>query len=195
MKKRLIILGAGGHGRSVADMVLAREEFDLIGFLDDASPELQSVWNIPVLGAIGSAPEWRSAAEYAFVAIGNNAARESFCIMLRAAGFSLPTLIHPQAIVSSRAVIGEATAIMAGSIVGTEAELGEGVIVNAGAVVDHHAQVEDYAHLGVGAMMAGGTCLGRSAWMQAGAALGYGVRIPEGTVLPPAAGVGAGVVA
>ena len=191
MKKRLIILGAGGHGRSVADMVLAQEEFDLIGFLDDTYPELQSVWGVPVLGAIKAAPEWRTAAEYAFVAIGNNAARESFCMMLRAAGFSLPTIIHQRAVVSSRAVIGDGTAIMAGGVVGAEAELGQGVIVNACAVVDHHAKVGDYGHLGVSAAMAGGTCLGRSAWMQAGAVLGYGVHVPDGSVLAAGTAVSA----
>lgn len=182
---RLLIVGAGGHGRSVAEAVLAAGAHVLVGFVDDAAPANSVVWDVPVLGSTADLAAYRQRADVAIVAIGNNMAREGLCQRLVAAGFELVTVMHPRAIVSPRAVIGPGSAVMAGAIVGTEARLGQGVIVNSGAVVDHHAQVHDYGHLGVNACMAGGTVLGRGAWLQAGCALGYGVTVAAGAVLPP----------
>ncbi|TXC88850.1 acetyltransferase [Paraburkholderia azotifigens] len=183
--KRLLIVGAGGHGKSVAEAVLACGTFELIGFVDDAAPELTSVWGRPILGTTASLAEGRSQAEAAIVAIGNNSLREVLFDRLGELGFELPAIVHPRAIVSPTAVVGPGSAIMAGSIIGTEAKLGAGSIVNCGGVVDHHCTVEDFGHLGVNASMAGGSILGRGAWMQAGSALGYGVRVQDGVVLAP----------
>lgn len=186
---RLLIVGAGGHGRSVAEAVLLAEQCELAGFVDDAFPSLPQVWGLPVLGPITGLADCRSHADMAIVAMGNNRLREALQGQLVAAGFGLMTVVHPHAMVSPRAVVGAGCAIMAGAVVGTEACLGESVIVNCGAVVDHHARVQDFAHLGVNACMAGGSVLGRGAWMQAGAALGYGVKVADWAVLPPGVGL------
>jgi sugar O-acyltransferase (sialic acid O-acetyltransferase NeuD family) len=183
--KKLLIVGAGGHGKAVAEAALAAGTFELVGFVDDAAPQLTSVWDWPVLGATASLAEYRTQADAAIVAIGNNRLRQSLLERLLELGFELPAVVHPRAIVSPTAAIGPGSAIMAGAIVGTEAKLGTGSIVNSGAVVDHHCTVEDFGHLGVNACMAGGSVLGRAAWMQAGSALGYGVKVQDGAVLPP----------
>jgi sugar O-acyltransferase (sialic acid O-acetyltransferase NeuD family) len=185
-KPRLLIVGAGGHGRSVAEAVLMSGIFELVGFLDDGAFAIGSdVWGLPVLGQAAAFADYAAVASHAVVAIGNNALRQKLCGQLRAAGFALASVIHPRAIVSPRAQLAEGVAVMAGAVVGTEALLGQGVIVNCGAVVDHHAQVHDFAHLGVNACMAGGSVLGSLAWMQAGSVIGYGVQLAAGTVLKP----------
>lgn len=185
--KRLLIVGAGGHGRSVAEAALASSNFDTLGFIDDAADKVSQVWGYPVWGTTTDLARYRANADMAIVAMGNNGLREKLCEQLLATGFELATIVHPRAILSPRAKIGPGTAIMAGAIVGTEAKLGTGVIVNSGAVVDHHAQVHDYGHLGVNACMAGGAILGKGAWIQAGSALGYGVQVAEKTILMPGA--------
>ena len=189
VKTRLLVVGAGGHGRSVAEAAELSGQFEVVGFLDDALPAGKSVLNVAVLGAMVSMVHHRVAADQAIVAIGNNTVREKLMQQLASAGFVHATVIHPHAIVSPSAVLSEGSAVMAGAIVGTEARLGMGSIVNCGAVVDHHAIVEDFGHLGVNASMAGGTVLGRGAWMQAGAALGYGVKVPAGVTLAPGVAV------
>jgi sugar O-acyltransferase (sialic acid O-acetyltransferase NeuD family) len=188
--KQLLIVGAGGHGRSVSEAVAAAGEFEVVGFLDDAFPGLDRVWKIPVLGKVADLAKFRGVADHAFVAIGKNPLRQRMTVELQEAGFLTVTIVHPRAIVSPSARIGAGSAIMAGAIVGTEAVLGEGVIVNCAAVVDHHCQVGDFGQLGVNAAMAGGSVLGASAWMQSGAALGYGVEIDAGRVLVPGEAVG-----
>ena len=185
-KPRLLVVGAGGHGRSVAEAVLMLGDFDLVGFLDDgAFASGGDVWGLPVLGPANAFADYAALVSHAVVAIGNNALRQKMCAQLQAAGFALARVVHPRAIVSPRAQLAEGVAVMAGAIVGTEAVLGQGVIVNCGAVVDHHAQVHDFGHLGVNACMAGGSVLGSLAWMQAGSAIGYGVQLAAGTVLKP----------
>lgn len=183
--KRLLIVGTGGHGRSVAEAALASGDFDTLGFADDAADNVPQVWGYPVWGTTTDLAQYRANADVAIVAIGNNGLREKLCEQLLTAGFELASIVHPRAIVSQSAKIGPGTAIMAGAIVGTEAQLGTGVIVNSGAVVDHHAQVHDYGHLGVNACMAGEAILGRGAWIQAGSSLGYGIKIEANTVLMP----------
>lgn len=184
-KTRLLVVGAGGHGRSVAEAAQLSGQFEVVGFLDDALPPNKLVLGVSVLGAVASMTQHMTVADQAIVAVGNNTVREKLMMQLKLVGFTWATVVHPRATVSPTSVIGAGVAVMAGVIVGTEARLGAGVIVNCGAVVDHHATVEDYGHLGVNASMAGGTLLGRGAWMQAGAALGYGVTVRSGVTLAP----------
>lgn len=185
-RPRLLVVGAGGHGRSVAEAVLLSCDFELIGFLDDVpSSRGGEVWGLPLLGSVNAFADYADLASHAVVAIGNNTLRKKLCEQLQAAGFALASVIHPRAIVSPRAQLGDGVAVMAGAVVGTEAVLGQGVIVNCGAVVDHHAQVQDFGHLGVNACMAGGSILGNLAWMQAGSSIGYGVQLASGAVLKP----------
>lgn len=187
MTKRIVVVGAGGHGKSVADLLLLQNEYELIGFLDDAYPSALKVWGFPVLGKV-TAETFSSLQENAasfVVAIGNNELRESIFKLIDRMGLKLPSIVHPKAFVSPRAMIGKGCVVMANAVIGTEAKLGDSVIVNSGAIVDHHAVVDDFVHLGVNASMAGGGHLGRSAWAHAGVALDYGVVIPEKQILKP----------
>ena len=180
VKSGLLIVGAGGHGRSVAEAALLSDADCCLAFLDDAAFAAgANVWGLPVLGPAKNFADYKSQFTHSIVAIGNNILRQRLCSELIACGFVLASVIHPRAIVSPRAQIDDGVAVMAGAIIGTEARLGLGAIVNSGAVVDHHAQVHEYGHLGVNACMAGGSVLGARAWMKAGAAIGYGVHVPD----------------
>ena len=187
--KHLLIVGAGGHGRAVAEAVIAAESHIVIGFIDDAHPELENVLGFPVLGTTAELKRHRSAAEHVIVAIGNNDVRRRLTAYVRELEFVLDSAFHPRATISPSASIGSGSAIMAGAIVGPEAILGEGVIVNCGAIVDHNCRVEDFGHLGVNSSMAGGTMLGTGAWMHPGSALGYGVTIGASRVVGAGVGV------
>lgn len=183
---RILVLGAGGHGRAVAEAIGLGSLHTLVGFLDDSTR--QPVLTIPVLGRITDLGAFRHLAEAVVVAIGKNSVRQALHERVWSAGFEIGTVIHPTAIISPSAIIGRGSTVMAGAIVGAEAELGEGVVVNAGAIVDHHCKVGAFGHLGTGAAMAGGSRLAIGAWMQAGSALGYGVELQAGGILRPAEG-------
>tara|TARA_A100000171_G_C2140095_1_gene154471 strand:- start:7608 stop:8216 length:609 start_codon:yes stop_codon:yes gene_type:complete len=183
--KRLFILGAGGHGRAVAEAATLLRVWDSIVFLDDSFPthKTSSCW--PILGGTGDLSNVASKYDEAFVAIGNQEARQQLINQIANLQVPLATIVHPHAWVSSHARIGQGVAIMAGAIVGFNAKIGYGVIVNANATVDHDVILEDFAHLGVGTHLAGGVIVRKAAWLQAGCSAGYHVEIEENaTVLP-----------
>lgn len=179
----VVIIGAGGFGRAVADALGLAGGVVVAGFLDDRGSDLGRVLGLPVLGRIADLPQLRVPCDRVVVAIGDNHRRAELAAWVLEQGLALQTVVHPRAIVSAHAVLGNGAMVMAGAVVGTEAHLGRCAIVNAGAVADHHAQVGDCAHLGVGALMAGGSRLGQRAWLQEGAVLRAGQQVPDGTVV------------
>jgi len=187
--ERILIVGAGGHGRAVAEAIELAGNFEIAGFLDDCYPQIKEVWSYSVLGTAHELSGFASYAGALIVAIGNNRVRETVFDRAKAAGFTMPSIVHPSAVVSRRALTGEGCCIMAGSVLGTEATLGRGCVVNVNASVDHHCRLDDFAHLGVGVHLAGGVRVGASAWMQAGSSAGYRVEVPSGAVVVPGAGL------
>lgn len=185
--KHLLVLGAGGHGRSVAETALATGRYQVVGFLDDGADVGSLVMGLPVKGRVSELSHWLSRVDSIIVAIGHNLTRAQLTDAVPED--SLATIVHPTSIVAPSARIGAGSAIMAGAIIGTSATIGRGVIVNLGAVVDHDGAVLDFGHLGVNASMAGASRLGRAAWLQCGACLGSGVCVPDGAVVPPGRGL------
>lgn len=181
--RRIIIVGAGTHGRAVAEAVSLLPDFELIGFLDDGALQSDTVFDLPVLGGVDFLPRLSRSVDGVVVAIGSNRVRERIHERVLQLKIEVQTIVHPRAFVSPSALLGPGCMVMAGAQVGTEARLGRGVLVNTNAVVDHHCVVEDFAHVGTAAAMAGCAFLGARAWMQAGSAIGYGVRVAADEVL------------
>lgn len=181
----LLIIGAGGHGKAVAEAALLSGEWQRIAFADDRWPELRETFGWPVVSDVAGLAVLQGTAAGAIAAVGNNAVREQWVEVIRAAGLPLATVVHPRACVSASAVIGAGTAIMALAMVGVDAVIGEGAIVNANASVDHDASLGAFAHLGVGVHLAGGVKIGARAWLQAGCSAGYQVIVGEGVVFAP----------
>ena len=181
MAQRWLILGAGGHGRSVADAIAAQGD-RVVGFLDDGQPIGTLVNGIPVLGALSLAWELNqlfAASDQALpghvvVAIGNPALRQTWQQVLKQVDAPLGVVLHPRACVSATAQIGPGSVVLAGAVVNANASLHAGVLVNSGAVVDHDATCAAYSQLGVNAAMAGGSSLGPLACLGPGEVLRCG---------------------
>ena len=184
MKKNLMIIGAGGHGRVVADLAEQLGRYDKVLFLDDGEPV-----GGRIVGGLDACGRFLSDSEF-FVAIGSNTTRERIFAALVARGAEIATLIHPFSAVSSGASLGAGTLVMAGAVVQTGAVLGKGVIVNTGATVDHDCCIADFCHVAVGAHLAGTVSVGARTIIGAGAAAINNVVIPADTAI----GAGAVVV-
>lgn len=185
MSKTLLILGAGGHGRSVAEAALLGGDWTEVVFLDDSWPAQKEVLGCRIIGPTTEIPAVAPQCQGAVAAVGNNKLRERWTHQIEAAGIELVSVIHPRAWVSPSARIGAGSVILAGGVVGTIAVLGKGVIINANATADHDVQMGDFAHLGVGSQLAGGVKVGARAWLQAGSSCGYHVEVGEGALFGP----------
>ncbi|MGV2908554.1 NeuD/PglB/VioB family sugar acetyltransferase [Achromobacter sp. AGC25] len=184
-KRNLVVVGAGGHGRAVAEAAELDGSWSEIVFVDDNYPGQSTSGSWKIVGHPSQLGSLTGPGDAVIVAIGNQAARERLMLAQEALGIPFATVIHPRAYVSPYATVGVGCAIMAGAIVGTAARLGRGVIVNANATVDHDAVVGDFSHLGVGVQLAGGVVVAERVWLQAGTCAGYRVRVPPDTIVGP----------
>lgn len=166
--KKLIIIGASGHGKVLADIAV-KNGYDDIMFLDD-NDNIKECAGFPVVGKVKEA-ELSDCDK--IVAIGNAKIRERIQEGLS----NVITLIHPNAVVSRRVKIGTGTAVMAGAVINSDTVIGKGCIVNTGASVDHDCKVGNYAHISVGAHIAGTVEIGTRTWIGAGATISNNVNI------------------
>ena len=186
----VLILGAGGHAKVVAETALASGRASSIGFLDDRP--LLSILGWPVLGRLDQALDSSIQAKFpaAFVAIGHPDTRLRWLAKLEAAGYRLPLLIHPSAWVSPSAQIGPGSVVFAQAAVQAKAMIGKGAILNTGCSVDHDAQLADGVHLCPGSRLAGTVHIGARSWIGIGASVIQQVRIGSDVTV----GAGAAVV-
>jgi sugar O-acyltransferase (sialic acid O-acetyltransferase NeuD family) len=180
----LLIFGAGGHGRVVADAAIAAGRWlrVLASDRDPARCTGELLPGVPLLPAYAAT----AAAGAIHVAIGNGASRAREIAALPAG--LLATVVHPLASVSRHASLGPGCFVAAQAVVGPKASLGVSVIVNHGAVVDHDVGVGDFSHIAPLAALGGGAQVGRRVLVGSGASVLPGVRIGDDVV------IGAGAV-
>lgn len=182
--KTIYIVGAGGHGRVVADIARLNDYND-IRFLDDAvNPDLKDRYVVAGTTQLLA----QVSPGVAFIAVGDNYVRERLFRQAEALGWQLPNLVYPKAVVADSVVLEKGIVVMAGAVVNPDAVIEEGCIINTGATVDHDDRIGAFSHISVGAHLAGTVQVGRHAWIGAGSVVKNNCRIAEGTV------VGAGAV-
>jgi len=186
MSTAIAVYGAGGHGKVVADIILASGQA-VEAFLDDSSAAAGRC----ILGIlVYSAEAWLASHAGARVAlgIGDNRARERAAVRVRDHGCHLLTVTHPSTIISGSAKIGDGVAIMAAAVLNPDCEIGEGAIINTGAIVEHDVTVGRYAHLSPRCATGGGAQIGAYAHLGMGAIVLPLKKVGENTI------VGAGAV-
>jgi sugar O-acyltransferase (sialic acid O-acetyltransferase NeuD family) len=180
---RLAIIGAGGHGRVIADAAQS-SDWTTIDFYDDA-------WS----GRPGACGPWRIAGDTAalltrlhdyqgvIVGIGNNRIRADLQQRLQDARAPMASVIHPAAVISRHAQVAAGCAVFARAVVNVGAQIGEGVILNTGCVIEHDCLVEDFAHIGPNAGLGGGVHIGRRSWVGIGANINHLIHIGRDSII------------
>jgi sugar O-acyltransferase (sialic acid O-acetyltransferase NeuD family) len=184
------VYGASGHGKVVADILLACKDSRLAGFVDDRA-ELRStrVLGLPVLGNGFRLQEEAGRMRVAVaLGIGDNYTRQRVAEKCLAWGMELVTLVHPSAKVSASARLGPGTVVMAQAVINPDAAIASGVIVNTAAVVEHDVSIGEYAHVSPNAAMGGASKLGKFSQLGMGAVVIQCVSVGSHTI------VGAGAV-
>jgi sugar O-acyltransferase (sialic acid O-acetyltransferase NeuD family) len=175
---RLLIAGAGGHGRVVADAAEnSAEGWAEIAFVDDQYPELSTVASWQVVGKLSDLSQLEARYEACFAAVGDARLRLELLERLRSAGYRMPVIAHPRASISRHSRVESGTFIAAGAIVNIGTEVGIGCIINTGATVDHDCHLGAGVHICPGAHLAGGIEIGARTWIGIGAIARQGIRI------------------
>lgn len=186
MKDKLIIIGASGHGKVVADIAIKMNKWQSIAFLDD-DESIKTCLGFHVIGKSSDASNYIDEADF-FIAIGNNEIRERVQENLLYEGFSVVILVHPDAVIGIDVQIGIGTVVMAGVVVNSSTRIGKGCIINTSSSLDHDNSIEDYVHISPGTRTAGSVAVGKGSWLGIGSTVSNNINICSGVT------VGAGAV-
>lgn len=181
---KLIIVGASGHGKVVAD-IAKKNGYTDIAFLDD-NENCRLCGQYSVIGKCKDALRYRDA-DF-IVAIGNSEIRCKIQAYLLEMHLHVISLVHPQAIIAEHVEIGLGSVVMAGAVINPYVTVGQGCIVNTCASVDHDCVIGNYAHVSVGAHVAGTVEIGDHTWIGVGAIIRNNTKITNNCM------IGAGAV-
>ncbi len=188
MNQRLLIFGAGGHAKVVAEAAQL-SGYDVAGFVDQ-SPDLRNavILGIPVLGdgSILESSNWADCDM--IVAIGDNGLRATIANRLLAIGRRFVTVVHPASTISPSAILGEGTVVLAGAVINSSAVIGKHGIINTMASVDHDCTLADFVHISPGVHLAGDCHIGEMAH------IGIGACVLPNLSVGPRSTIGAGAV-
>ena len=179
----IVLIGAGEHGKVVAEILEALQA-TILGFYDD-DPAKQKVWDYPVRHRIDA---FGPLDNIGFViSLGNNAIRKKLDAAYK---LNYATAVHPMAFVSKRSKVGEGTVAMAGVCVNTGTVIGRHCILNTSCAIDHDCLLEDFVHISPGVALAGKVQVGEGTHIGIGASVIPGIRIGKGCII----GAGAAVI-
>ena|SRR5438067_1037891 len=169
MSEGVVVYGAGGHGKVIADALTASGQ-KVLAFIDD---NVSLIGSMVLDSPIYSADEWLRSHPGAHVAlgVGDNAAREQVAGRIKHCSCSVITVLHPRTVIARSARIAEGVAILAGAVLNPDCEIGEGVIINTGAIVEHDVRIGCYAHLSPNCTAGGAAQIGAFAHIGMGASV------------------------
>lgn len=158
---KLLILGAGTHGRVVQETAESTGAYEQTDFLDDRAPD--------AIGKLADYEHFRGTYGHAIAALGKNDLRSEWLSKLEQAGYSLATLIHPTAYVSPSASLEAGVVVLPLAAIHTRAIIQKGAIIGIGSLVDHDATVCEYSHINTGAIVTAGCTVKSLTKLEAGA--------------------------
>ena len=185
MQKEVIILGAGGHAKVIAESILKSGD-EVIGFLDD-NEEIQGkeiYLGRKVLGKTREVENYQD--KYVIIGIGSNRVRKM--IAEKYPNLNWYTAIHPSAIIAQDVIIGKGTAIMPGTVINPGTVIGKHAIINTATTLDHDNIIGDYVHISPGTHLAGTVTVGENCWICTGVTIINNINIAPNNI------VGAGAV-
>lgn len=189
---QVIILGAGEQGRVVLNILKYDKEFQIIGFIDVCdNPQIWGTYvkKIEILGGLSLLPElYQKKTEGCIVAFGDNKRRVELANQAKKIGYSLINAIHPSAVISKCATLGEGIVICPNVSINPDVNIGNNVIINTGTIVEHDCIIEEGVHIAPGVHLAGGVKVKVNAFVGIGATVIDDLTIGENSI------IGAGTV-
>lgn len=159
MKEKIILIGGGGHCKSVIDVIEQQNSFVIAGIVDKKELVGTKVLGYEVIGCDDDLAELFQKYKNALVTVGqikSNEVRVKLFTKLKAIGYNLPAIISPLAYVSQHATVDEGSVVMHHALINASANVGKNCIINTKALIEHDVVVENYCHISTGAILNGG---------------------------------------
>lgn len=186
-KDKIIILGGGGHAKVLIELIIALGQYEVIGILDQRFEVGTKILDVPVLGKDEIIPAlYKKGIKNACIGIAgtkNNINRRRLYEKVKANGFFVPALNHPNSIISDNAKFSEGVQVMAGAMIQTQSLIGKNTIINTGAIIEHDCNIGKYVHICPGAVICGGGTVDEGAFVGAGSTVIQGIKIGKDTTI------------
>ena len=191
MKKKIALIGSGGHAKVIADIIEKEGKYRICYLLDENSKlHGKKVFGYKVVGdeSVLCESSQIEKPDFIIIAIGNSLIRAKIAAKIKKLGYSFATVIHPSAQIARGVTIGEGSVIMAGAVINSDTIIGSNVIINTRASVDHDCIIGNSIHIAPGATLCGGISVGNQSFIAAGSVVISYVQIGKRVI------VGAGAV-
>lgn len=185
MNKSLILVGGGGHCKSVIDAAESAG-YSILGILDRSDKKGQSVLGYSVLGSDDDIPTFVDKADFVITVgqIKSNSARHRIAECIKKAGGRFATIIANDAYVSKYAEVGEGTVVLHKAFINAGAKIGKNCIINTMVNIEHDAQIGDFCHISTGTMVNGETKIGQDTFVGSGSTLYNCIEVAANSIIP-----------
>ena len=178
--KPIILVGGGGHCKSVIDLIITTGLFKIGGIVDIKEKVGQEIMGIPIIASDQELDSLRKKYDFFAVTIGqiqSSALRKKFFDILLSIKAELPSIIAPTAHISSFALVGTGSMVFHKAIVNADAVIGNNCIINNMALVEHDTKIMDHCHISTAAVLNGNVNVGEGSFIGSNACVRQGVRI------------------
>lgn len=180
MCNKLMIIGAGGHGKVVANIAKLNGYTEIYFLDDDTSKEY--IGEYKIVGTINDIDKYKDEYNF-FVAIGDNEIRERISSKLSESSIKQPVLVHPSAVIDETVQFSEGIVVMANVVINADTKISRGVIINTSSSVDHDCTIDEFTHICPGVHIAGTVNIGKNVWIGIGSSIINNVSVCDNCII------------
>lgn len=176
----LILIGSGGHCRSVIDVIEQEDKFKIAGLVDKLNSKVDNISGYPVIGYDRDLKNLVSKYKYAFIAVGQIGSPElriDLFKMAKKLGFIMPSIISPRSYISRNSTIGEGTIIMHDALINSNVRIGKNCIINSKALIEHDSEIKSHCHISTNTTINGNVIVGEGSFVGSGSTTKENTRI------------------
>ena len=185
--RKLVLIGGGGHCKSVIDAVLRAKIYSEVVITDPVILEGTTILTCKVVGNDDKLPELiNDGFTDAFITVGSIESaelRKKLFMKSFVLGFNFPVIADPSAVISKNSVIGKGTFIGKNAVINADVKIGANCIINTGCIIEHECVIGDFTHISVGSILCGNVEIGNENFIGAGSTVIQGLKIGNKNII------------
>lgn len=182
----ILLLGGGGHCKSIIDTIKSSNLYDIVGIIDLKDSVGKEVNGIKIIDHEENLNLYRNTIDNAFISIGsigNVSIRKKVFLKLKKLNFNIPSIIDKTSIIGENVTIGNGTFIGKGSIINANVSIGENCIINSGVILEHDCKIDNFVHIAPGSIICGGVSISENSHIGAGTTIIQNKTIGNNTII------------